>query len=48
MAQQMMSDDERDAFMAEPHIAVLSVASDDGRPPHTVPLFFFFYDWGYM
>lgn len=28
------------AFLAEPHIAVLSVASDDDRPPHTVPLFY--------
>ena len=40
MTEQMMTDDERDAFLAEPHIAVLSVASDDGRPPHTVPLFY--------
>lgn len=40
MTTPMMSDDERDAFMAEPYIAVLSVASDDGRPPHTVPLFY--------
>jgi len=28
------------AFLAEPHVAVLSVASDDDRPPHTVPLFY--------
>ena len=40
MATQQMTDDERDAFLAEPHIGVLSVASDDGRPPHTVPLFY--------
>lgn len=40
MAEQMMTEDERDAFLAEPHIAVLSVASDDGRPPHSVPLFY--------
>ncbi len=40
MTTPMMTDDERDAFLAEPHIAVLSVASDDGRPPHTVPLFY--------
>ena len=40
MATQHLTDDERDAFLTEPHIAVLSVASDDGRPPHTVPLFY--------
>ncbi|HEV2528071.1 MAG TPA: hypothetical protein VGT61_06480 [Thermomicrobiales bacterium] len=37
---QHMTDDERDAFLMEPRIGVLSVAADDGRPPHTVPLFY--------
>lgn len=35
-----MTDEERDAFLAEPHIAVLSVASGGDRPPHAVPLFY--------
>lgn len=35
-----MSDAERDAFLAEPHVAVLSVINDEGRPPHTVPLWY--------
>ena len=39
---QQMTDDERDAFLMEPRIGVLSVAADDGRPPHTVPLFYGF------
>jgi hypothetical protein len=29
---------EREEFLAEPHIGVLSVASDDDRPPLTVPV----------
>ena len=32
--------DEREQFLAEPHIGVLSVASDDGRPPLTVPIWY--------
>lgn len=35
-----MTDAERDAFLAEPHIAVLSVAGGDDRPPHAVPVFY--------
>lgn len=31
---------EREAFLAEPRVAVLSVASDDERPPLTVPIFY--------
>lgn len=27
-------------FFAQPHIGVLSVASDNGRPPHTVPVWY--------
>ncbi len=29
-----------EAFLAEPHVAVLSVASDNGRPPLTVPVWY--------
>lgn len=35
-----MTERERQAFLAEPHVAVLSVASDDDRPPLTVPLWY--------
>jgi nitroimidazol reductase NimA-like FMN-containing flavoprotein (pyridoxamine 5'-phosphate oxidase superfamily) len=35
-----MSVAEREAFLAEPRVAVLSVASDDDRPPLTVPIFY--------
>lgn len=35
-----MTKQEREAFLAEPRIGVLSVASDDGRPPLTVPLWY--------
>lgn len=31
---------EREAFLAEPRVAVLSVASDDQRPPLTTPVFY--------
>jgi uncharacterized protein len=31
---------EREQFLAAPHIAVLSVAADDGRPPLTVPVWY--------
>ena len=33
-----MTEQERQAFLAEPRVGVLSVASDDARPPLTVPL----------
>lgn len=36
----ILTEDEREAFLAEPHIAVLSVASDEGRPPLTVPVWY--------
>ncbi|HWM58700.1 MAG TPA: pyridoxamine 5'-phosphate oxidase family protein [Pseudonocardia sp.] len=32
--------DERERFLAEPRVAVLSVASDDDRPPLTVPVWY--------
>jgi nitroimidazol reductase NimA-like FMN-containing flavoprotein (pyridoxamine 5'-phosphate oxidase superfamily) len=35
-----LTEQERQAFLAEPHIGVLSVASDDGRPPLTIPLWY--------
>jgi hypothetical protein len=28
---------EREEFLARPHVAILSIAGDDGRPPSTLP-----------
>jgi nitroimidazol reductase NimA-like FMN-containing flavoprotein (pyridoxamine 5'-phosphate oxidase superfamily) len=41
-----MTDQERKEFLAEPHVAVLSVASDDGRPPLTVPVWYGYHPGG--
>ena len=35
-----MTEQERQAFLAEPRVGVMSVASDDARPPHTVPVWY--------
>jgi hypothetical protein len=35
-----MTRDEREAFLAEPRVAVLSVAGDGRRPPHSTPTFY--------
>lgn len=35
-----LTERERQQFLAEPHIGVLSVASDDDRPPLTVPVWY--------
>jgi uncharacterized protein len=35
-----LSKEERQAFLAEPHIGVVSVASDDGRPPLAAPTWY--------
>jgi len=35
-----LTEQERQEFLAEPHVAVLSVASDTARPPLTVPLWY--------
>lgn len=35
-----MNEQQRQAFLAEPHIGVLSVASDGNRPPLTIPLWY--------
>ncbi len=35
-----LTEPKRQAFLAEPHVAVLSVASDDDRPPLTVPVWY--------
>ncbi len=35
-----MTQEERERFLAEPHIAVLSIARGDDRPPHTTPVWY--------
>jgi PPOX class probable F420-dependent enzyme len=35
-----MSTSEREAFLAEPHIAVVTVAGEDGRAPLAVPMWY--------
>lgn len=35
-----MTEHERQAFLADRHVGVLSVARDDGRPPLSVPLWY--------
>jgi len=35
-----MNEEERQEFLAEPHVAVLSVASGGDRPPHTTPVWY--------
>ena len=35
-----LTEQERQAFLAEPHIGVLSVASGADRPPHTTPVWY--------
>ncbi len=35
-----MTETERETFLAEPRVAVLSVAGAGGRPPHSTPTFY--------
>ncbi len=35
-----MTTQEREAFLAESHTAVISVANDGNRPPHSVPVWY--------
>lgn len=35
-----LTENERQEFLAEPHVGVLSVASDTDRPPLTIPLWY--------
>ncbi len=37
---QTNTEKERQEYLAEPHVGVLSVASDDDRPPLTVPVWY--------
>src|SRR5262249_10482906 len=40
MATLQMTKQEREAFLAEPHIVAVSVARDDNRPPLTAPVWY--------
>ena len=35
-----LSKDERESFLAEPHVAALSVSAGEGRGPLTVPIWY--------
>jgi len=35
-----LTEPERQAFLAEPRVGVLSVAADDGRPPTAIPVWY--------
>ena len=35
-----LTERERQEFLAEPHVAVLSMSSGDNRPPHTTPVWY--------
>ena len=35
-----LTERERQEYLAEPHVAVLSVSSGDNRPPHTTPVWY--------
>lgn len=39
---------EREEFLAQPHIGVLSVASDDSRPPSTLPTWYAYQPGGHI
>jgi nitroimidazol reductase NimA-like FMN-containing flavoprotein (pyridoxamine 5'-phosphate oxidase superfamily) len=43
-----LNERERQAFLAEPRVGVLSVTSDDGRPPLTVPLWYSYQPGGML
>jgi len=40
MADIRMTEQEREAFLAEPRVGVLSVTAEAGRPPHMVPVWY--------
>ncbi len=35
-----LTEQERQSFLAEPHVGVLSVAAGDDRPPHSTPVWY--------
>ncbi|MGH2534639.1 MAG: pyridoxamine 5'-phosphate oxidase family protein [Thermomicrobiales bacterium] len=43
-----MTEEEREAFLAEPRVGVLSVASGDDRPPLTAPTWYHYQPGGHI
>lgn len=43
-----LTEQEREAFLAEPHIAVMSLPSDDERPPLTFPVWYAYQPGGHI
>ena len=43
-----LTEQERQEFLAEPHVGVLSVASDTDRPPLTVPVWYGYQPGGHL
>ncbi len=43
-----MTEQERQQFLAEPHVGILSVASDNDRPPLTVPVWYGYQPGGHL
>ena len=41
-----MTENERETFLAAHHVAVLSVAQGDGRPPHAAPVWYHYQPGG--
>jgi len=41
-----LTEQERQEFLAEPHVGVLSVASGGDRPPHTTPVWYAYWPGG--
>jgi nitroimidazol reductase NimA-like FMN-containing flavoprotein (pyridoxamine 5'-phosphate oxidase superfamily) len=41
-----LTEQEREAFLADLHVATLSVASDSARPPLTVPIWYYYQPGG--
>jgi nitroimidazol reductase NimA-like FMN-containing flavoprotein (pyridoxamine 5'-phosphate oxidase superfamily) len=43
-----MTEQEHQQFLAEPHVGILSVASDNDRPPLTVPVWYGYQPGGHL
>jgi uncharacterized protein len=43
-----LTDDERQQFLQDKHVGVLSVAADNGRPPASVPIWYDYTDDGHI
>ena len=43
-----LTENERQEFLAQQHVGVLSVVSDDDRPPHSTPVWYAYEPGGYI